>query len=56
MFLGYREKVMTPEMIKKAALKSQKRKQLQDEKREKDKVHGEFLTNLISELHFITEI
>uniref|UniRef100_T1HPX0 PAPA-1 domain-containing protein n=1 Tax=Rhodnius prolixus TaxID=13249 RepID=T1HPX0_RHOPR len=34
---GYREKVMTPEMIKKAALKSQKRKQLQDEKREKDK-------------------
>jgi INO80 complex subunit B len=35
---GYREKVMTPEMIKKAALKSQKRKQLLDEKREKDKV------------------
>lgn len=34
---GYREKVMTPEMIKKAALKSQKRKQLMDEKREKDK-------------------
>ncbi|XP_014259048.1 INO80 complex subunit B isoform X2 [Cimex lectularius] len=33
---GYREKVMTPEMIKKAALKSQKRKQLLDEKREKD--------------------
>lgn len=33
---GYREKVMTPEMIKKAALKSQKRKQLMDEKREKD--------------------
>ncbi|KAL1140270.1 hypothetical protein AAG570_000202 [Ranatra chinensis] len=34
---GYREKVMTPEMIKKAAIKSQKRKQLLDEKREKDK-------------------
>uniref|UniRef100_A0A1B6LC36 INO80 complex subunit B-like conserved region domain-containing protein n=1 Tax=Graphocephala atropunctata TaxID=36148 RepID=A0A1B6LC36_9HEMI len=34
---GYREKVMTPEMVLKAALKSQKRKQQADEKREKDK-------------------
>uniref|UniRef100_A0A1B6E999 INO80 complex subunit B-like conserved region domain-containing protein n=2 Tax=Clastoptera arizonana TaxID=38151 RepID=A0A1B6E999_9HEMI len=34
---GYREKVMTPEMILKAALKSQRRKQQADEKREKDK-------------------
>ncbi|BES97243.1 HIT zinc finger [Nesidiocoris tenuis] len=34
---GYREKVMTPEMIKKAAFKNLKRKQLLDEKREKDK-------------------
>jgi hypothetical protein len=36
--LGYKEKVMTAEAIQKAALKSQKRKQLADEKREKDKV------------------
>lgn len=35
---GYREKVMTPEMVQKAAIKSQKRKQQADEKREKDKV------------------
>ncbi|XP_072943381.1 INO80 complex subunit B [Epargyreus clarus] len=34
---GYKEKVMTAEAIQKAALKSQKRKQLADEKREKDK-------------------
>ncbi|CAH0604779.1 unnamed protein product [Chrysodeixis includens] len=34
---GYKEKVMTEEAIQKAALKSQKRKQLADEKREKDK-------------------
>lgn len=34
---GYKEKVMTAEAIQKAALKSQKRKQLPDEKREKDK-------------------
>lgn len=34
---GYREKVMTPEMAEKAALKSQRRKQQADEKREKDK-------------------
>lgn len=37
MFIGYKEKVMTAEAIQKAALKSQKRKQLADEKREKDK-------------------
>lgn len=36
-FSGYREKVMTPEMALKAQLKSQKRKQQADEKREKDK-------------------
>lgn len=36
--VGYKEKVMTAEAIQKAALKSQKRKQLADEKREKDKV------------------
>lgn len=34
---GYKEKVLTAEAIQKAALKSQKRKQLADEKREKDK-------------------
>lgn len=34
---GYKEKVMTAEAIEKALLKSQKRKQLADEKREKDK-------------------
>lgn len=34
---GYKEKVMTAEAIQKAQLKSQKRKQLADEKREKDK-------------------
>lgn len=34
---GYKEKVMTAEAIQKAALKSQKRKQQADEKREKDK-------------------
>ncbi|XP_031333513.1 INO80 complex subunit B isoform X2 [Photinus pyralis] len=34
---GYKEKVMTAEAIQKAAIKSQKRKQLADEKREKDK-------------------
>jgi hypothetical protein len=38
MSVGYKEKVMTAEAIQKAALKSQKRKQLADEKREKDKV------------------
>lgn len=36
--LGYKEKVMTAEAIEKAALKSKKRKQLADEKREKDMV------------------
>lgn len=35
---GYKEKIMTAEAIQKAALKSLKRKQLADEKREKDKV------------------
>lgn len=39
---GYKEKVMTEEMAQKAALKSQRRKQQADEKREKDKV-GTFL-------------
>ncbi|XP_022194462.2 INO80 complex subunit B isoform X2 [Nilaparvata lugens] len=34
---GYREKVMTPEMVQKAAINSQKRKQLADERREKDR-------------------
>ncbi|XP_050097398.1 INO80 complex subunit B isoform X1 [Anopheles aquasalis] len=34
---GYKEKVMTAEAIQKAQLKSQKRKQMADEKREKDK-------------------
>lgn len=34
---GYKEKILTAEAIQKAALKSQKRKQLADEKREKDK-------------------
>ncbi|XP_074095058.1 INO80 complex subunit B [Cotesia typhae] len=34
---GYKEKVMTAEAIQKAALKSLKRKQMADEKREKDK-------------------
>ncbi|KAF5281455.1 hypothetical protein FQR65_LT14689 [Abscondita terminalis] len=34
---GYKEKIMTAEAIQKAAIKSQKRKQLADEKREKDK-------------------
>ncbi|XP_049937659.1 INO80 complex subunit B [Schistocerca serialis cubense] len=34
---GYKEKVMTAEAIEKAALKSKKRKQLANEKREKDK-------------------
>lgn len=34
---GYKEKVMTAEAIQKAQIKSQKRKQLADEKREKDK-------------------
>uniref|UniRef100_A0A182SL37 INO80 complex subunit B-like conserved region domain-containing protein n=1 Tax=Anopheles maculatus TaxID=74869 RepID=A0A182SL37_9DIPT len=34
---GYKEKVMTEEAIQKAQLKSQKRKQMADEKREKDK-------------------
>lgn len=34
---GYKEKVMTAEAIQKAAIKSQKRKQLADEKREKEK-------------------
>lgn len=37
---GYKEKVMTAEAIQKAALKSLKRKQLADEKREKDKVNN----------------
>lgn len=34
---GYKEKVMTAEAIQRAHLKSQKRKQMADEKREKDK-------------------
>ncbi|XP_029347040.1 uncharacterized protein LOC100159639 [Acyrthosiphon pisum] len=34
---GYREKVLTPEMLQKKAIKSQKRKQQADEKRENDK-------------------
>ncbi|KDR15964.1 hypothetical protein L798_10454, partial [Zootermopsis nevadensis] len=34
---GYKENVMTAEAIQKVALKSQKRKELADEKREKDK-------------------
>lgn len=34
---GYKEKVMTAEAIQKALVKSQKRKQMADEKREKDK-------------------
>lgn len=34
---GYKEKILTAEAIQKAAIKSQKRKQLADEKREKDK-------------------
>lgn len=34
---GYKEKIMTAEAIQKAQLKSQKRKQMADEKREKDK-------------------
>lgn len=34
---GYKEKILSAEAIQKAALKSQKRKQLADEKREKDK-------------------
>lgn len=34
---GYKEKIMTAEAIQKAAIKSQKRKQMADEKREKDK-------------------
>lgn len=34
---GYKEKILTAEAIQKAALKSQKRKQQADEKREKDK-------------------
>lgn len=42
---GYKEKVMTAEAIQKAALKSLKRKQLADEKREKDKVKNEYLNN-----------
>lgn len=35
---GYKEKVMTAEAIQKAQIKSQKRKQMADEKREKDKM------------------
>lgn len=35
---GYREKVITPEMLEEKAKKLQKRKQLADEKRENDKV------------------
>jgi len=35
--IGYREKVLTPEMLQKKAIKSQKRKQQADEKRENDK-------------------
>lgn len=34
---GYREKILTPEMLQKKAIKSQKRKQQADEKREIDK-------------------
>lgn len=34
---GYREKILTPEMLQKKAIKSQKRKQQADEKRENDK-------------------
>lgn len=37
MILGYREKILTPEMLQKKAIKSQKRKQQADEKREIDK-------------------
>lgn len=37
MILGYREKILTPEMLQKKAIKSQKRKQQADEKRENDK-------------------
>jgi len=36
-FIGYREKVLAPEMLQKKAIKSQKRKQQADEKRENDK-------------------
>lgn len=36
--VGYREKVITPEMLEEKAKKLQKRKQLADEKRENDKV------------------
>lgn len=35
--IGYREKILTPEMLQKKAIKSQKRKQQADEKRENDK-------------------
>ncbi|XP_050530587.1 INO80 complex subunit B isoform X2 [Daktulosphaira vitifoliae] len=34
---GYREKILTPEMLQKKAIKSQKRKQQADQKRENDK-------------------
>jgi INO80 complex subunit B len=37
MISGYREKILTPEMLQKKAIKSQKRKQQADEKRENDK-------------------
>lgn len=48
---GYKEKVMTAEAIQKAALKSLKRKQLADEKREKDKVpHNKYSDN---KQHFV---
>lgn len=40
---GYREKVITPEMLVEKAKKLQKRKQLADEKRENDKVNYCFI-------------
>lgn len=52
---GYKEKVMTAEAIQKAALKSLKRKQLADEKREKDKVINDYLstTEIMLSLFYI---
>jgi INO80 complex subunit B len=41
-YVGYREKVVTPEMLEEKAKKLQKRKQLADEKREHDKVSTEY--------------
>lgn len=42
---GYREKIVTPEMLEEKAKKLQKRKQLADEKRENDKVK-EFIATI----------